>query len=57
MPTLTPLISKKRGWLHCRDLEKPETMLFEHNRIHNNSIGMFFESTWDLGSVILIIFL
>ncbi|HEX2956937.1 MAG TPA: hypothetical protein VHO70_08890, partial [Chitinispirillaceae bacterium] len=26
--------------------------VFEHNRIHDNSIGMFFESTWDLGSVI-----
>ncbi len=26
--------------------------LFERNRIHNNSWGMFFESTWDLGSVI-----
>jgi hypothetical protein len=26
--------------------------VFEHNRIHDNSYGMFFESTWDLGSVI-----
>lgn len=26
--------------------------LFEHNRIHDNSWGMFFESTWDLGSTI-----
>lgn len=26
--------------------------LFEQNRIHNNSFGMFFESVWDLGSVI-----
>ncbi|MFW6255104.1 MAG: hypothetical protein ACOC41_09280, partial [Chitinivibrionales bacterium] len=26
--------------------------LFENNRIHNNSFGMFFESTWDLGSTI-----
>jgi hypothetical protein len=26
--------------------------VFEHNRIHDNSVGMFFESTWDLGSVI-----
>lgn len=24
--------------------------LVEHNRIHNNTWGMFFESTWDLGS-------
>ncbi|HEX2956934.1 MAG TPA: hypothetical protein VHO70_08875, partial [Chitinispirillaceae bacterium] len=26
--------------------------VFENNRIHNNSWGMFFESAWDLGSVI-----
>ena len=26
--------------------------LIEYNRVHNNSFGMFFESTWDLGSVI-----
>lgn len=26
--------------------------VIEYNRIHNNSIGLFFESTWDLGSVI-----
>jgi len=26
--------------------------VFENNRIHNNSYGMFFESAWDLGSVI-----
>ncbi|NLW29950.1 MAG: hypothetical protein GXY77_00670, partial [Fibrobacter sp.] len=26
--------------------------LFEHNRIRNNSWGMFFESAWDLGSTI-----
>lgn len=26
--------------------------IFEDNKIHNNSWGMFFESTWDLGSVI-----
>lgn len=26
--------------------------LFEYNRIHDNSFGMFFESTWDLGSTI-----
>jgi hypothetical protein len=26
--------------------------LIENNRIHNNSFGIFFESTWDLGSVI-----
>ncbi|MBD3418580.1 MAG: hypothetical protein GF398_00535 [Chitinivibrionales bacterium] len=26
--------------------------LIEHNRVHDNSWGMFFESTWDLGSVI-----
>jgi len=26
--------------------------LFERNRIHGNSWGMFFESTWDLGSTI-----
>jgi len=24
--------------------------LIEYNRIHNNSVGMFFESAWDLGS-------
>ncbi|MBD3242156.1 MAG: hypothetical protein GF331_16310, partial [Chitinivibrionales bacterium] len=26
--------------------------LYEHNRIHNNSWGLFFESTWDLGSTV-----
>lgn len=26
--------------------------LIEHNRIHDNSFGMFFESNWDLGSVV-----
>jgi hypothetical protein len=26
--------------------------LFENNRFHNNSWGIFFESAWDLGSVI-----
>jgi hypothetical protein len=26
--------------------------LIDHNRIHNNSWGMFFESSWDLGSTI-----
>ncbi|MBD3391389.1 MAG: hypothetical protein GF418_05015 [Chitinivibrionales bacterium] len=26
--------------------------VFEYNRIHDNSWGMFFESVWDLGSVI-----
>jgi len=26
--------------------------LFEHNRIHDNSFGMYFESSWDLGSTI-----
>lgn len=26
--------------------------LFERNRIHHNSFGMFFESVWDLGSVV-----
>lgn len=26
--------------------------IIEYNRIHDNSIGLFFESTWDLGSVI-----
>ena len=26
--------------------------LIEYNRIHDNSVGMFFESTWDLGSTI-----
>jgi hypothetical protein len=26
--------------------------ILEYNRIHNNSFGMFFESTWDLGSTI-----
>lgn len=26
--------------------------IFENNRIHNSSWGMFFESAWDLGSVI-----
>jgi hypothetical protein len=24
----------------------------EYNRIHNNSVGMFFESTWDMGSTV-----
>lgn len=26
--------------------------IFEYNRIHNNSFGMYFESSWDLGSTI-----
>jgi hypothetical protein len=26
--------------------------LFEYNRIHNNSFGLFFESLWDLGSTV-----
>lgn len=26
--------------------------LVEYNRIHNNSFGLFFESTWDIGSVV-----
>ncbi|MFW5960092.1 MAG: hypothetical protein ACOCSE_03110, partial [Chitinivibrionales bacterium] len=26
--------------------------IFEYNRIHNNSFGMYFESIWDLGSII-----
>lgn len=26
--------------------------IFENNKIHNNSWGMFFESSWDLGSTI-----
>ncbi|MCW8966607.1 MAG: hypothetical protein OQK82_07985, partial [Candidatus Pacearchaeota archaeon] len=26
--------------------------LIEYNRIHNNSFGMFFESTWDMGATI-----
>jgi len=26
--------------------------VFEYNRIHNNSFGMYFESSWDLGSTI-----
>lgn len=26
--------------------------LIEYNRIHNNSFGMYFESVWDLGSII-----
>ncbi|MDR0305811.1 MAG: hypothetical protein LBI42_03125, partial [Chitinispirillales bacterium] len=26
--------------------------LFEHNRIHNNSVGVYFESSWDLGSTV-----
>lgn len=26
--------------------------IIERNRIHNNDVGMFFESAWDLGSVI-----
>ncbi|MCL2688427.1 MAG: hypothetical protein FWE57_01095 [Chitinispirillia bacterium] len=26
--------------------------LFEYNRIHNNSVGIYFESSWDLGSTI-----
>jgi hypothetical protein len=26
--------------------------IFEYNRIHHNSVGLFFESTWDLGSTI-----
>ena len=26
--------------------------LIEHNRIHNNSMGVFFESVWDMGSTI-----
>jgi len=26
--------------------------LFEYNRVHNNSVGVFFESAWDLGSTV-----
>ncbi len=26
--------------------------VIEYNRIHNNSVGFFFESTWDMGSTI-----
>ncbi|MCL2218475.1 MAG: hypothetical protein FWB94_01130 [Chitinispirillia bacterium] len=26
--------------------------LFEYNRIHNNSVAVFFESAWDLGSTV-----
>ena len=26
--------------------------LIEHNRFHDNSYGMFFESTWDMGSTV-----
>ena len=26
--------------------------LFEYNRVHNNSVGFFFESAWDLGSTV-----
>jgi hypothetical protein len=26
--------------------------LFEYNRVHNNSVGIFFESLWDLGSTV-----
>jgi len=26
--------------------------LFEYNRIHNNSVGVYFESSWDLGSTV-----
>ncbi|MBN1576914.1 MAG: hypothetical protein JW913_10195 [Chitinispirillaceae bacterium] len=26
--------------------------LLEHSRIHDNSVGMFFESSWDMGSTI-----
>jgi hypothetical protein len=26
--------------------------IFEHNRIHHNSYGLFFEAAWDLGSTI-----
>lgn len=26
--------------------------VIEYNRIHNNSIGLFYESTWDLGTVV-----
>ncbi len=26
--------------------------IMEYNRVHNNSFGMYFESSWDLGSTI-----
>ncbi|NLE00722.1 MAG: hypothetical protein GX640_12710, partial [Fibrobacter sp.] len=26
--------------------------IFEYNRIHNNSFGIFFESSWDLGNIV-----
>ncbi|MCL2183020.1 MAG: right-handed parallel beta-helix repeat-containing protein [Chitinispirillia bacterium] len=26
--------------------------IFEHNRINNNSVGVYFESAWDLGSTV-----
>jgi hypothetical protein len=31
---------------------KAGSHLFEYNRVHNNSVGFFFESAWDLGSTI-----
>jgi hypothetical protein len=31
---------------------KTGSHLVEYNRIHNNSVGVFFESAWDLGSTV-----
>lgn len=34
------------------DIFQTGNHLFEYNRIHDNSFGMYFESLWDLGSTI-----
>jgi hypothetical protein len=34
------------------DFGRTGSHLFEYNRIHTNSVGIFFESSWDLGSTI-----
>ena len=34
------------------DFSKGGNHLFEYNRIHDNSVGIFLESVWDLGSTI-----
>ena len=31
---------------------KTGSHLIEYNRVHNNSVGLFFESAWDLGSTV-----
>lgn len=41
-----------RELFRCPDLQKTGNHLIENNRIHHNSFGIYFEATWNLGSVI-----